>query len=246
MALFKSQVLTQASGSVGGLTYSHARGGMYMRARSVPVNPQTQRQVNVRVALAMYSQMWLSALTQTQRDAWEVYAANVPVKNRVGDTIFLSGQNQFIRSNVPRAQATTELLLVPSLNAILDAPTTFDLPTIGITVVGSLTASTEDLVIAIGAGQSWINDEQNALLIYMGRPRNATRNFFKGPYRLAAVIRGDAGTPPSSPITIPNIGNTFPVAVGQRVKFKFAVTQQEVGAQPTGLSTNNYDETIVV
>ena len=45
---FTSQVYTQASGSVGGLTYSHNRSGMYTRARSTPTDPASTLQLERR------------------------------------------------------------------------------------------------------------------------------------------------------------------------------------------------------
>ncbi|KKM06452.1 hypothetical protein LCGC14_1743870, partial [marine sediment metagenome] len=46
--LFKSGLITQGSGSIGGLTASHNRGGMYFRARTIPTNPATSFQTVVR------------------------------------------------------------------------------------------------------------------------------------------------------------------------------------------------------
>ena len=41
----------QRSGSIGGATWSHNSSGAYIRARSIPVNPNTDRQNAVRVAV---------------------------------------------------------------------------------------------------------------------------------------------------------------------------------------------------
>jgi len=41
---FKSPILSQASGSIAGITFSHNRGGMYVRARAVPTNPGSPQQ----------------------------------------------------------------------------------------------------------------------------------------------------------------------------------------------------------
>ena len=59
--LFKSAAFTQASGSVGGLTFAHNRGGMYTRARSIPVNPKTQQTGRCREA------QWSQMNEQTRR-----------------------------------------------------------------------------------------------------------------------------------------------------------------------------------
>jgi len=99
MALFKSSLLAQASGSVGGTVYSHNRGGAYIRNRALVSNPNTDRQQAVRSAMSALSKMWGQSLTQPQRDSWTAYAANRPVTNRLGDSITLSGIAMFLRVN---------------------------------------------------------------------------------------------------------------------------------------------------
>jgi len=243
--LFKSQVFTQASGSIGGTTFSRSPSGMYTRARAMPVNPQTARQIAVRNAMSMYSQMWFSLLTQVQRDAWDVFAQQVLLTNRLGDQFQASGQNHFIRANVSRSAANDQLALSPALATIADAPTTYMLPTTGVVDVGQITQAGNLLTINFDASQNWVNSAENALLIYMGRPRTASRRFFKGPYRLAGVIRGDAGTPPVSPATITTISDTYPVTADQVVKIKATLSIGEAGDQPTGLSGQSLSETTV-
>lgn len=244
MALIKSQVLTQASGSVGGLTYSHGKGGMYMRSRAIPVNPQTARQLQIRDAMSMYSQMFLQVLTQAQRDAWDLYGANVLVANRLGDQIQLSGQNHYIRANVSRQAANIELSLNPVLASINDAPTTFDLP-IFAAPSAFLVSSTTGILFDFDDTQAWVNDADNILLIYQGRPRSVSRRFFKGPYRLVGAVRGDATTPPTSPVTIATGADAFPVAAGQLEKYNFVLSVGNATDQPTGLSVRAYGEGIV-
>ena len=50
--LFRGTHLTDASGSLSGVTYSHNRGGAYTRNRSIPVNPNTVQQQAVRNAFS--------------------------------------------------------------------------------------------------------------------------------------------------------------------------------------------------
>jgi len=65
----KIQAAVQYSGSLGNLTYSHNLGGQYIRARSIPVNPNTERQGQVRSFLANWASNWTNLLIQVQRDS---------------------------------------------------------------------------------------------------------------------------------------------------------------------------------
>jgi hypothetical protein len=244
MALIKSQVLTQASGSVGGLTYSHTKGGMYIRARAIPVNPATALQNQIRNAMSMYSAMWLNDLTAGQRDAWETYAANISVLNRLGDPIFLSGQNHYIRANVVREQANERL--GTTLATMPLAPTVFTLPTLT-PPSAEIDASTGEINITFDDAASWTAAAENAILVYMGRPRNATRKYFKGPYRLAGIIEGNA-VPPASPFTLTLDADTIwsTVAAGQVSKMMYRLSNHTATDQPTGLSGPIYEDTTIV
>ena len=192
--LFKSGIITQGSGSFGGLTASHNRGGMYFRARTIPTNPNTAFQVVVRVATANLVNLWQSILTQAQRDEWEVYAANVAFINRLGDPTFLSGLNQYVRSNVPRIQA--------GLTRLDDAPSVFN--TGDFTQVTFVATETAQITsIAFDNTDVWANETGSSLVVYISRPQNDTINFFQGPYRFAGTIDGDDTTPPTSPAAVP-------------------------------------------
>ena len=77
--LFQGPLISAASGSLGGLTASHNAGGNYLRARVVPTDPQSPRQVSLRQIVGTLSNRWVNTLSQLQRDAWETYAQNVPL-----------------------------------------------------------------------------------------------------------------------------------------------------------------------
>ena len=58
MALIRYAEGQQRSGSIGASVYSHNRYGAYIRARSVPVNPNTDRQVAIRNAIRALTIAW--------------------------------------------------------------------------------------------------------------------------------------------------------------------------------------------
>lgn len=169
------------SGKVGGRVYSHNRGGAYCRAFKIPTNPQSAFQTAVRNGVSSLTTRWSGTLTIAQRTAWETYAQNVTVTNRVGAQIKLSGLNMYVRSNTPRLQAG--MALVDS------APTIFDT---GSQLGGSLTftGATNFGTLTLTTGQTWTGSGAAALL-YLSRAQNNAINFFKGPYRLAGTLNGN-------------------------------------------------------
>lgn len=176
-----------ASGSSGSQVASHNRFGQYLRARTKPVNPQTAFQSAVRNAVKDLTSRWNGTLTQAQRDAWSVYALNVPVLNRLGDSVTLTGLNMYVRSNTPRIQA--------SMAVVDDAPTDFSL--------GSLTPpalevgeGTNSGTITWATGQDWqaTTSASAAMLVYASRPTAGSINYFTGPYQFAGRVNNTSGT----------------------------------------------------
>jgi hypothetical protein len=101
----------QRSGSAGGSTWSRNRFGAYVRSRSMPVNPNTDLQVAARNRVRALTIAWQNTLTPAQRDGWNLYAANVPWKNHLGQDSFLTGLNHYVRSNTARLELTQLLSL---------------------------------------------------------------------------------------------------------------------------------------
>lgn len=180
MALIKSATMTSASGSVGGVTYSHGKGGMYMRARRVPVNPNTPAQQESRNAFASAAATWRS-ISEAQRVAWAAYAAATPITNALGDTIHLSGFGQFV------ASTAFGLLCDESPTSYEDAPLIAGRSAIGnLTVVLDASAST----IVVSA----IDGSPAHVAVFIGDPQSEGVTFFKGPYQLRGQDNPTAGT----------------------------------------------------
>jgi len=208
---------------------------MYTRARTIPVNPQTSRQVIIRNLMASFSAKWTDTLTQAQRDLWDVYAQTVLVTNRLGDQVQISGQNHYCRANVSRAQANEELALTPALSEISVPGTTLLLPSLGM-VSGDVDATGQDVVF--DDTPAWVDNAENALLIYSGKPRTVGRKYFRGPYRLVGIIRGDVTTPPTSPTAV--AFDTWGQAAGQMMKMRYRLSVGAPGTAALGLSGTVY------
>jgi hypothetical protein len=203
---FKSSIYTQASGSVGGLTYAHNQGGMYARARSIPVNTNTAQQQVLRNAMGTLASAWNTTLTGAQRTGWETFAANVPVVDSLGDSRTISGKAWYIKANSIRIQAGVARVDAP--------PTLFEMAVLSLPVF-TITAAGTTASMAFTNTDGWAGEVGGYLLVYASRAQNATRNFWNGPYRFAGKVSG-AGTPPTTPATI-----TLPFASGPTASKQF-------------------------
>lgn len=212
----KSQLITQASGSVGGVTASRNKGGLYLRARAIPTNPNTSFQQVIRGFVAQLASLWNDTLTAAQRTAWKAYADNVPLLDKLGDPRVVPPLSHYIRSNVPRLQA--------GLPRVDDGPTTYNLGDYTPPTITSFTASTATLSLAFDDTDDWANEDDASMLVYGSRGLNATIDYFKGPFQYADSIDGDSTTAPTSPASI-----VFPFsyAVGQRVYMRCNVSRAD-------------------
>lgn len=189
----KSALVTQLSGSIGGMTGYGGKTGLILRPRTMPVDPGTGAQVQVRNFMGQLASAWVSTLTDTQRTAWETYAGNVQVPGRLGDPQNLDPLPMFIRCNVPR--------LLNGYPQVDDAPVIFDLGTFTPPVI-TISAATGDMSVAFTAGDIWVGQDDAGMIVQASRQQNPTVNFFKGPYLTAGTVDGDLALPPSSPATI--------------------------------------------
>jgi len=220
--IFKSEHITQASGSIAGVTYARSKGGtLYRRARAIPVNPQSTYQTQVRDALTSAVNQWVG-LTQAQRDAWDVYGQNVPVTNKLGSTVTLSGQNWFNAWMTAQLQALSKLGVTAF--GTVAAPTVYDRGDFTTPTIASVSATTGASLV-FDANDEWNASASGNLYIYVGRSRNPSRNFFKGPYRLLDYVDGvvGGGTSPQAISAATFTANGWPLVAGQRIQFQAAV-----------------------
>lgn len=188
---FSSNLLAQASGSLAGTVFSHNKGGMYVRNRSIPTNPATAAQQNVRNALKQLTTGWAD-LTAAQRLAWSTYATNVPILNKLGAARPIPALAMYLRCNSPRLANDGPTAVVP------DGPTIYSLATFTIPTI-SVTAN--HIVLAYTNTDDWAIADGGFMYLYVSKPQNQTINFFKGPYNFLGEIAGDTMTPPTSPHT---------------------------------------------
>lgn len=213
MALIKfGGGVVDASGSIGGTVFSRNSSGNYMRARTKPVNPNTPRQNQIRNAMQVLSDAWSNLLSPAQRTAWGLYAANVNWKNRLGETILISGRSHFLRSNLARVYS--------NLGRRDDGPTNFTLPggDSAFNVVADV--GDQELVITFDDTAPWCSENSAHMVVSMSQPKHSAVNFIGGPFRVVGTVDGSSASAATSPATLSSlpfvIGNDQVVAVKAR------------------------------
>jgi len=197
--------IIQMSGSLAGNTLARNRYGNYIRARTKPTNPNTGLQQTIRNGLAQLTARWSQTLTAAQRTAWNLYASSVSMKNRLGESTYLTGFNHYLRSNIVRLRVAAPLV---------DAgPVIFELPAKDPTFAVSASEGTQQITFTYDAAMDWADEDDAYILFEQGQPQNAQRNFFAGPWRHCAQVEGANGAPPASPKIAAVV---FAVAEGQR------------------------------
>jgi len=99
MALFvPGPAVSVVSGKIGGTVFAHNRGGAYMRGYAIPTRVTSDSAQDVKAAFAAASQAY-SNLTTAQIAAWDEYAKENPVSNRIGQLITLKGQSWAVAVN---------------------------------------------------------------------------------------------------------------------------------------------------
>lgn len=194
--------IIQMAGSIAGNVFGRNRYGNYARARTIPTNPNTAAQQQVRAAIAWLVEHWSTTLTPAERTAWGLYADSVNMLNRLGEVMHLSGFNHFIRSNAIRKR-NADTVITPG-------PVIFELPEHDPTLAFTASEAAQELEVTYDDTEEWCDLDNAHMYIFMGKPMNGQRNFFAGPWRLAHVIDGNATTPPTSPATV-----TCPFAIAE-------------------------------
>jgi len=189
--ILPAQGIADIRGSQGGTVYSRNRYGNYVRNRTIPVNPNTEKQQSVRAEFRWAANAWRDGLTDADRLSWETYASITPWTNKLGMLVYLSGQAMFMRSAIISVQA--------GLNLPADAPTTGGLPSVDTTLAASADISDQDVDITFDNTKDWAA-AGGVMTIHQGIPHPSSIAFYGGPWIQIGQVLGNA-TPPTSPAT---------------------------------------------
>ncbi len=128
-------ILGPMRGRLAANVFSHNKGGDYVRLGTTPTNPQTARQQVTRSILGGQSSSWSAALTQAQRDSWDVFAAANPIKNALGLDVFITGLAWYVRASARLVDAGVAPIVNPPIS-----PAPIGLLTLSVDISAATTA----------------------------------------------------------------------------------------------------------
>lgn len=196
--ILKSDVLTQASGSIGGVTYSHGRSGLQRQKRLTRSDKSTNRQQAVRAVFTSLSLAWSGELSEAQRLGWRNYASLTSISDRFGQPKLLSASAMFLRCNSIALQA--------ALPRFDDAPTRPGLTRLGLVRMTLLQGGNRYLVLTAPESE-WRENDGGALVVQTSQflPQGVKRNHLE--QRQMLVVKGRTVGPPVLTISFFNAFN---------------------------------------
>lgn len=124
MALFRP-ILGELNGSLANNVFAKTKGGLIVKRRAQPTNPQTQQQQLVRSYLQTMADRWNSVLTEQGRADWRAWASQQTHVNRLGESVTWSGQQEYValgarnlRIGAPISDTIPDLPAPPPLKTI--------------------------------------------------------------------------------------------------------------------------------
>lgn len=221
MALYKPGAgVVQISGSISGSVFARNRFGNYIRPRTKPVNPRSQRQMAIRTILMFLAEQWHeSPMTDLIRTAWQTYADSVNWVNRLGEQVTLTGFNVFLAGNAARITAGGSLVTA--------APAALGLPA-GDPVfqISAVSAAAQTYTATFDDTMDWNTEAGAYMIFYQGKPVSASHTFFGGPWRQCYGFPGvDPGGSPSPVIGFAQ--NGFPFVEGQKIWWQARIVRAD-------------------
>lgn len=131
-------IVSEVRGKIAATVFSRNRGGAVIRNRIKPINRRSIGQSTRRQALGSLASAW-RGLTQAQRDSWNTAAPNFPIQDSLGQTIYLSGEQMYIRFNA------NLLLIGESTITSAPAPFAFSIFTASLAVEDDTVAAAFDI-----------------------------------------------------------------------------------------------------
>jgi len=218
-------LVTDGRGKIGGQVLSKNKYAAYLRNKVTPVNPNTNAQQNVRSLFAQLAQGW-RALSQAQRDQWNLVAPDFTRSNIFGDNVPLSGYNLYMRLN-------------SNLNAISEAtistpPALTEVPGIGgLSVVVDNSSQSVTL--------SWTSGNTDAAVVHQVFATAALspgKNFVSSELRQIGLIA--AGTASPAVVSADYLAKFGLVgAVGQKVFIQVIPTDDASGIPGTTVAADS-------
>lgn len=190
--LFRSQVYTDARGSIGGVTYTRNRAGLVARGRVKPIDPNSADQIAARSRFADLAANF-KGLTDAQKAAWDNYALLHPYFNKLGEPVRLTANAMYLAYNAPRAVVGLGSLANAS---VASGPSSLD-NHIGVYTVDA-SSGPASIEVTWTTGVTWAGLALGRLAIFASKPQSPDRATPVGGYRYIATVNGSTSSAPTT------------------------------------------------
>ena len=184
----------QKSGAVGPTVYQGSRHGTVERIRTMPTNPNTRYQQNVRSVMAAVASEW-RGLTDEVRAGWKALASQMPGN--------LTGFQAYVQINATLVNAGKPKLEEPP-----------EIPAFGITTAPGLAA---DDAPSIKLNQLACTVAPDSFIIQAAPPLLAGRSSFGAAWRNLQVLPGHAAPAADVDLTAAYTARFGQLKAGQRI-----------------------------
>lgn len=145
---YRSTLFDEARNKIGSAVASKNRNGNYFRNLVIPSNPRTPRQTAVRALFTNLSSAW-RGLSEAQRMGWTSLAAQVTLRDALGNSYKPTGQQLYVGNNTNLTNAG--LAVIDDAPAVPDAVPDVELSGV-IASVEASTPFTHTLSLYMGGG----------------------------------------------------------------------------------------------
>jgi hypothetical protein len=160
-----NSLLDDVSGKFGDNVFARNPSGLYLRKNTVPEQPNSERQMNVRDRFSVFAARW-STITEEQRVGWNGLAGQITKTGKYGDLYNPTGHRLYIALNATRGEFALAELDDAPLAIEPTVPVADFVPTLNVTLAG-------ELELKLGAAATALASK---LLIFATEPMSAGRS----------------------------------------------------------------------
>lgn len=210
-------MLSEMRGKVAASVYTKNKAGAAIRNRTTPINRRSVGQTQKRQQLSSLSSGW-RGLTQAQRDGWNVAAPSFPQQDTLGQTVFLTGAQLYVRCNA-------NLILIGAAQ-IVTAPTP---ASFAVLAIGAYTAVSGTGVISV-AFTPTPTPAGFQLVFKATAPVSAGKSFVgNSAFRFISSIAPATASPALLTTPYPLVFGAITGKAGQKIFIKIYLVQTTTG-----------------
>jgi hypothetical protein len=197
-------IVSEVRNKIAATVFTRNKAGASIRNRITPINRRSVGQTTHRQILSALASSW-RGLTQAQISAWNSAASNFPQQDNLGQTIFLTGEQLYIRCN-----ANLQLI---GESQISDAPSPASFATLTLT----------SLTVAAGAGTMSLAFSPTVpagfKMVARGTaPMSAGKNFVsKSKFKFLKAIAAAATSPQALATEYENVFGALAGTAGEKI-----------------------------